>query len=281
VNLATFIDEPAHSGRLGAPEDVDLQAWETYIRSARNQMVDSWNEARVAYLALERVRGAFGLPFIAAGGEAGLQQVEDGALSQAQNQMFLETFAVTDFLAKAADDALAGTRQVGYDAQAKTLLIELLPTDTMKVAPVSGRPMLVSVEDGSVVPVSGTISLPPLVWAAIATVAALTAYFTTDQVCGAIKETAQQKTMQTIATQQAEMVKSGKATPEQAKVMTDAIYTGATALETAKGVAKKEESESGIQGTARTLMWVALGITVLVFAAKVVPPLLPRERALT
>lgn len=272
MNLATFVD----CGQLGAPEDVNTQAWEAYIRSIRNQMVNSWNEARAAYLTLQKVRESFGLPLITPAGEA---VEEQGALNARQNQVFLDLAAAADFLAKVADDVLAGKRQVGYDS-ADGMVIELLPEDTMKAATVDGRLRLVNVSDGAPVPVTGTISaVPILVWAGMAAVTALALYYVVDSNSQTMKAVAQVKMLETVSSQNAELVASGKATPEQAAKMTSAVFAGATALETAKGAARESESESGIQGTVRTVMWVALGIGVLYFAAKVIPPLLTPARA--
>jgi len=271
MNLATFVDTPVF-GTLGAPEDMDLKAWEKYLRAIRNQTVHSWNLARGAYLALEEVREAFGLPLVVEGEAA---SIPGGALTSAQNQDFLELAALNVFLAEIMDDVLSERRRFGYVEDSEDLGIELLDSDRVMVGVVNNSPRLVGVSSGDPVPVSGTIGIHPAVIIGGFLAASLVAtYFIVDSANQKAKAVAEQKTLQTVAEAQKAMVVSGKATPEEAKKMTDAIFTGATQLEEARG--KSEEGRSDIPKTLVTVGWLAVGVAGLFFLSKTIPPLLRR-----
>lgn len=264
------------NSRVGAPpEDARVDsAWTDYFISLRNRMVDSWNATRVAYLGLQRVREAFGLPLIVGVSEG----ADPNALSEAENQVILELAATNDYLTKLMDDVLAGTRRVFYvNAQADTndFAIEALPTDNTFVNERNGRTVLVD-PSGSVIPVSGTLG-NPIVWGGIVAgvaVAAMAAYYyTNDSNNQVAKVQLEEKGKQELAKQSAAMVSSGKATPEEAKKIVDAILLGSAELKRAGVQADKEKEGEGIQSTIKTVMWAALGVGVLYALAKVVPPL--------
>lgn len=253
---------------LAAPEDVDLQAWDAYFRGVRNQLVESWNDARTAYLTMRQVKESFGLPVVlspeaAASGEPGWTPGDE--------QRILETQAIVELLTEWMDDALEkNTRRIAYDP-AQGFVIEQLPSDTLRVVQQGGGVSILDLQ-GNPVPVTGTVgALPALAVVAIVGVAVVGVYFTVDAICDVIESTAEQETMRTLGDQHAKLVASGKATPEQAKKMTEAIYSGAKELTVAKGQAAAAEGSSGVQSTVRTVAWVALGITGLFFLAKVLP----------
>lgn len=261
---------------VGAPEDVDNAAWEAYFTNLRNSMVLSWNRARDAYLTLKKVREIFGLPLIVAGGEA----TSGGALTVVQNQQFLELAAANTLMTQLIDEALAGRRKIFYLEKTKDFGIEAFDTDTIIIETQGGRARLVDKNTGQLVNVTGEISegtlgLHPLIWVAagVLTLAAVASqYFQNEDNNETARVLADSKVQTTLAEKQAEMVSSGKATPEEAKKMTDAIYIGATNLETARGITKEKASATtGLQSTIKTVMWVALGIGVLYFLARVVP----------
>lgn len=298
MNLATFIDTTGMSrrGQLGqatGEPQVD-PAWETYLRGVRNQAAASWNRAREAYLALKRVRESLGLPFIAPANEAGQRLVAAGALSENDNNEFVNAAVIAKFLTDVADQALAGQRRLVMDNG--KVGIELLDSDTLRLGIVNGRPTLFSVPatgdrmSGQAVEVNTPSGMvegvgvgnPWLIGAGIAVVVAVTAYFAYDSYTEKEETLAEQKTLQTLSETQQEAIKKG-ATPEQAAKMSSAILDGATALETAKGDTKQKEGESGLQSTIRTAMWIGLGIAGLFFMAKIIPPAIeaagPAERA--
>lgn len=283
MNLAIFLDVPQcpceqqPPATLGQPEaPVDLAAWTAYLQALRNDMVAAWNGARNAYVALERVRERLGLPFLAVPGEADAV----GALTAEQNQEFIEAGAAATLLTQWMDEALSGKRKIAYDAGRNDFVIEALDSDVVFIEIRSGKPTLISRTTGQPVPVSGTVGAAPVIaWivgagiaiaAVVATWQVSTAYFEKERVL------AEEKTKQTLATKQAELVSSGKATPEQAKAMTDAIYIGAKELEEARGAAGEREGGTArkIADTVQTVLWVGLGIAGIYFLAKVIPPAL-------
>lgn len=261
--------------KLGAPEDFDQKAWDTYLKSLRDGVAQSWNRARRAYQALEKTRASLSLSLLARPGEG----ASPGALSQGEQANFMDAGALAHLLVTWMDEALAGKRKVGWDEANGTLVVEGLPGDAVRVVVDGGRPRIVSASTGQPVPVTPTdgtipdaLSAAPLVWIAVAVVAvAASAYFIVEEVCEGQVEVAKQRTMETLGTQQHERVMAGKATPEQSQKMTDAVYAGAAAVETASAAARASESETGLQKTVRTLAWVTLGVGVIYLAAKVIP----------
>ena len=272
MNLATFIEPP---NRLGAPSDVDMTAWEVYFGNLRDSTVRSWNEARGAYVALKEVKEIFGEPFIVAAGET-----DPGTgITAARNQEYLELAATNDYLATLMDEVLAGERKVFYDADNQDFAIEMLETDTMYLAVQNTRTVLLDKATNQPIEVKGTLGVAPaIIWGGIVAGTAIAGmisyYFINDSNNQRAKIELEEKTKQAIATKQADLVASGKATPEQAKQMTDAIYVGAKDLELAKAEtekAKKAATSEGIQETVKTVMWIGLGIGALYFLARVVP----------
>jgi hypothetical protein len=258
-------------GALGAPEDVDQAAWAAYLRNLRDGVASSWNTVRAAYQKLERVRSSFGLPLLARPGEAS----SPGALTPGEQQDFFDVGATSHLLVTWMDEVLADKRKVGRNNG--ELVIESLPGDQVRIVLQAGRPRIVSASTGQPVPVTPVDGALPgqlgyVAWVAVAAVAvAVAAYLINQEQCETEVRVAEQKTMETIATKQSELVQSGKATPEQAKKMTDAIYQGAASVEQARGEAKEREGESGLQKTVRTLAWVSLGIGAVYLATRIIP----------
>lgn len=266
MNLATFLT-------LGAPSDVDMAAWEVYFENLRNSTVRSWNEARGAYLSLKKIKDTFGEPFIIPVGEG-----DPGTgISSTRNQEYLDLAATNDYLARLMDDVLAGKRRVFYVAAQNDFAIEMLDTDTAKLDLRDNRTVLVDRDTGQPVPVEGSLGIAPVIWGGIVagvSVAAMTAYyFINESNNQQAKVELEENTKRAIANKQAELVSSGKATPEQAKQMTDSIYVGAKDLELAKAQTEKAKKNGGegIQETIKTAMWIGLGIGALYFLARVIP----------
>lgn len=268
------------NNQLGAPEDLDQKAWVAYLRSLRDGVSQSWNRARAAYLALERTRAALKLPLIARPGEA----ASPGALSVGEQQNFFDAGALAHLLVTWMDEAIAGKRQVGWDA-GDALVVEGLPGDAVRVVVEADRPRIVSASTGQpvpVTPVDGTVPdklgyVVPIVIGVVAVAAS--AYFIVDKICDSQVEVAKTRTMETISTNQTALIAAGKATPEQMKEQTDALYGGAASVEKAKGEAKAAENESGLQKTVRTLAWVALGVGTIYLASQVIKTTSPARTA--
>lgn len=257
---------PMHLGLGQTGPLVDDAAWSAYLDGARASMVASWNRARDAYLTLKRVRETLGLPFVSQPGEAAS---DPNALSPADDQEFVYLNGVVGLLSQWAEDAVDGKRKGFFDGG--KLMIEALPTDTMKIEEgPGGRPVIVDIQTGDPVPVQGTIAGWQIVagLAAVA-VAGVALYFTADRMAKALETNAEQKTMDTIVQKQAELVQSGKATPEEAQALVSSIFEGARDLKKAKS--EEKETKSGWQQTITTVAWIGLGIAGLVFTAKILP----------
>lgn len=248
------------------PSVVDEQAWNAYFQGVNDQLVGSWNRLRDAYLTHQRIRAQLGLQQVMQPGE----RFDPGAISEETEQDVLHLQASTLLLSKFMDEVLDGTRQIAFDKAKGDFFIERLSSDTITVQlNARGAPRVVELDSESEVPVDGTVGNP---WAAalIAVVAGLTIYFTTAKVEDTIKSNVEQATMATISSNQTRQIELG-ATPEEVKTNTDAIFEGAKQLERAKGESKKQEGETGVQSTIRTVAWVGLGIAVVALLAKVAP----------
>lgn len=272
MNLATFIDPPIRGGRLGqAEESVDMAVWAAYLTNLRDNMVVSWNEARDAYLTHKRVREIFGLPHVVPGGEGS----DPNALTESENQIYLELAAANEYLARIMDEALAGQRNIVYVAEQQDFAIEVLDTDTIVAEKRGGNVILVDRSSRQPVPVSGTIGIAPIIWGigAGVVVAAMAAwYFAVDSNNQLAKVKEEEKTKRDLVQQQAKMVQGG-ATPAEAKKMVDAVLLGSAELK--RAAAEEEQAKKGagegIQDTIKTAMWVGLGIGALYFLARVIP----------
>lgn len=258
----------------------DTSAWVAYIKGMRNIVSDSWDAALLAYRTHKQVRETLDLPNVVQPGEAGVR----GALTPTEEQEFLEVGALVQTLVQIADDALANKRRVFYVESLNDLAFEQVQGDTSRVESRGGRLVVVDPATGVPIPVSGTLGLPPIAWAGIAgaAVAALgIQYFIAKEVCEAAQTLAEQRTMQTVVEKQAEMVASGKATPEEAKRMTDAVFQGAKELEQAKTVGKETEGEtiSTIERGVKLAVWGAVGLGVIYLLVRVVPPIIEAERS--
>lgn len=252
-----------HLGQTGPL--VDDAAWTAYLDGARASMVASWNRARDAYLTLKRVRETLGLPFVSQPGEA---VPDPNALSPADDQEFLYLNAVVGLLSEWAEEAVDGKRKGFFDGTSGKLQIESLPSDTMRIEEgPGGRPVIVDMQG---TPVPGSIAGWQIVagLAAVA-VAGVALYFTADRMAKALETNAEQKTMDTIVQKQAELVQSGKATPEEAQALVSSIFEGARDLKKAK--AEEKETKSGWQQTITTVAWIGFGIAGLIFTAKILP----------
>lgn len=262
---------------LGATEDANAKAWSTALSAMRAGVNSSWSSAKQAYLALKKTRESFGLPFIEdvvkSGGEG--QPVTQpspwdvSSWSSELDQLIVDIQAMVGVLDKAAADVLAGKRALMWDEGQGNFGIEGRPDDQLRIEMVNGGPILVD-SQGKQVHGSGTLGIAPIIWVAagVAVVQTVAVYFIVESSCEAIKAVAEQKTMRTIAEENAKLVQSGKATPEQTAAMTDAVYGGASKLEAAKTQTKKEDSK--LADTVTTVAYVGLGIAIVYTLAQFV-----------
>lgn len=265
--------------RLGqtSPSNADAAAWGEYLTALRSSIQTSWAGARQAYLTLKRVREQLGFPFISpvTGGEGGL--VDNGGWSDSLESNMQDLQAMVKVTDDAFGDVLAQKRKLLYDAKTNDFAVEGLPSDVVRVRLTNGNLSLVD-GTGNTIHVTGTIGVAPVILiggvAAVALSGAVTfvaAGLVIKKTCDTVQAIAEQKTMQTALTKQAELVQSGKATPEQAAAMTKSVYDGATALATAKGKAEENSDTSKITKTVTTVALIGLGIGVIYLLAKLIP----------
>jgi hypothetical protein len=166
-------------------------------------------------------------------------------------------------LNKATDEAVANKRRLILDPKNDQFGIELLPSDTVRLAVLpSGRPVLLDAKtDAPITSFSGTVGLPPLVILGIVVVVGLAAYGIVDSYCSNAAKEAHSKMLETVSTEGKKLVESKKATPEQVASMDKALFDGAATVEAAK--AKGAEAEDKWPKTIRTVGFVALGIAAI------------------
>lgn len=267
---------------LGVPDATfDTAAWGQYIQSLRDNVEGSWQRAVGAYKTLKAVREQLGLPFIVDAQPGGEGQPPTppppGAWTSDFEQQMLDLQGIVSVLVKAADEAVEGKRKLAWNEQIQDFVLESLPGDQVRIEMVGGKLVATNLDGSGAKHWSGTVgepaqlgALPAIAWVAITGISVVGIYFITDRVCKAVETAAEEKTFQTTATKNAELVQSGKATPEQATAMTSAVYKGAAELHKAKAKEKSQEAPSQFAGTVKMLAWAGLGIAGIYLASKVI-----------
>jgi len=238
-------------------------AWGAYVRALRDDLQSSWQRASSARSTLKRVRERLGLPFMAE--QSGEGQSPQGAWGADLEQQFLEVGSMVATLTRFADEAEAGKRRLGTDAQG-AFGLERLDSDATRIEMRGGRPVEIENATNQPIRITGTVSaLPAIVIGIIVVAAALTTYFAVAEVCDTVEKVAEQRTFESLSQNQVKLVQGG-ATPEQAKALTDAIYDGAKEVHEARA-AKQTAGRSEIPQTIRTLGFIALGLGALYIVA--------------
>lgn len=245
---------------MPTPEETTSAAWEAYIRAVRDNLNASFARASNARATLKRTRERLGLPFMIE--QSGEGQIPAGAWNEGLDQDLLRAGSMVATLTRFADEAVAGKRKFGYD-QDDELAFERLDGDFSRVEMRGGQPIEIENATNAPVRVTGTLGvLPPIVLGIIIVAAIVTTYFAVEQVCETIEHTAESKQIETVSTNGADLIKSGKATPEQVKALTESIYEGAAQVHTARAL-EKTEGKSEIPQTIRTVGYIALGLGAL------------------
>lgn len=274
---------PVSPARLGAtpPADIttfDGKAWGVYLQAVRDSLDASRKRAVAAYTGLKQVRADLGLPFIVDTVTEGQQAA--GAWNSTLDQQAVDVNAMAVLLIQAADEAIQGKRQVAWDPVKNDLAIGRLPTDLVRVDVQNGLPILVANADGAQIHATGTVGFPPLAWAAIVAVGSIVAYFATDKICNTITTTAEEKTAQTIAQTNADLIRAGRVTPEQAAAMTKAIYSGAKGVAQVRADAASSSAASKGMDAIGSLITGVSVIAVLGIVASVIG-MLPKPKQQT
>lgn len=265
MNLATFIELRQPSvGVAAAPTGVDPAAWDAYLSGIRSSLNGSFDRMIKAYRTLRSVREGLGLPFVVTG-----EGVLRGALTPDSNQQYIEAATLVDRCNTFIDDARAGRRELGFD-DVGNLVIGALPTDGDRIVVQNGAPVLVD-QEGKPLEITGSIGLAPFAIVAIVAVVAIGAVLAVEKVCDTLTSLAEEKTNQTVTDMQRDLVQKGKATPEQAKAMADAVYDGARGLEEAKAKTKDAGKGSDFSGTIKTVVTGGIVIAGIYLVAQLVP----------
>lgn len=277
--LYDAIDRYSHLGQPPTP-DSTAEAIGAYVAGLRDTVAASKAAALGAYNALKKVRADLDLPFMSSpsgeGGGGG-----DG-WSPDLEQQAVDITAMANLLIAAADDVLAQKRRLFWDDKLKNFAIEGFATDTLRLqTDANGVPVLVDAT-GAPQHVTGQVGVAPVIVfgvVALALVQALILYLLIDQALKTVQVVAEQQTQKTLAKAvkaHADLVASGKATPDEAEKLNRSMYDGAAALQKAQAAssaAKGFESD-----TLKTLGYIALGIGILYAIVKLVPS--PAQRGM-
>lgn len=262
---------------LGVPVPEEEAAWAAYIKALRDNLFASWQRARGARLTLQSVRQSLGLPFMAGPPVEGAPP-DQGAWNSGLEQDAIKLQAIVALSMKFADECLQDKRKLIYNVGEQSFGIELLPSDDIRIADTGGVPQIVNAKTGQPENITGNIEgdgslgIAPIIFVAGAVglvATGIAVYYTADRLCKTLESLSEDKTMRTLATKNAELVLSGKATPAEAKALTDGIYKGASELHAAK--AKEEETaKSPWHKTIQTVAFVGLGIAGVYLVAQLV-----------
>ena len=274
--------------RLGEDPSLtfDAQAWGTYLKARNDSLSASWARTKSAYFALKKVRADLGKPFIV---DVITEQQPTlvGAWSTELDQQIVDLNAMVLFINSAVDEVLKGKRQMAWDPDKNDLVLGRLPSDAFHIEVQNGAPVLVANSDDSVTHASGTVglaflALPPLAIVAIVGAVALGVVAIVEKVSDTFRDVAVEKSIQTIAEKNAELIKAGKMSPEQAAANTKAIYDGAKGVTQARAavaasnpVSKAMDSFSGLI----TGVMVVAGIGLVVQVLGMLPK--PQQRQAT
>lgn len=250
----------------------DLKAYEAYFGALNQRVQDGLRQADDAWETYNKVCGKLG---------AVLQ------FTQAEQLWAAEVGGAAKLLDVVTLDVINGKRKVGYNAQLEDFEIESLPGDLKRLVLQPAAPgfALIPITGGE----GGTVDgLLPLVWAgvAVSVVQAAAVYLVVAESTDALKVIAQKRTEKTIAEtagSYSKLVAEGKATPEQAKQLTDSLYTGSVELAKAAPPVPPEDTTGGkiksVTSTIEKVAWIALGGVVLYGAFRIGSTLLEQRGA--
>lgn len=238
--------------------EIDTKSYELYFIAMNQSLQHSVKEAAAAFNTMTKTREILGLPI----------SDPDGVTSELSN-LAAQVAAAAHVADVAMNEAVAGTRKVGYSATLNDFTIEAIAGDTMRLVLTDAEPGFAVVPMGGG---EGLQGLPAIVWGgvAVSVVQATAVYFVVQKSADAIKTVARKRTENTIAKtagQYAKLVQEGKATPDQAKALTDSLYTGSTELAKAAPPPPPENETPGgvaktVASTATTIAWIGLAAVV-------------------
>jgi hypothetical protein len=234
-----LVDEVDEQGTLGAPGDVlapDVaQGWLDQLQGAQNALVRARARLSQNAAAYDAVRADLGLaptdpspaPSEALSPGPLAAYVQTGAFTSEAAAARSRLLATADFLAQAIGEGLAGKRALTFANG--DLYVAAAPGDPYGVilgqSP-SGAPVPMFVDPGG--QTTGTLGILPILVGAIvlgSVVVSLAATWAVSKYCDYLASTHHDDALNKIATEQQQLVASGKSTPEQmtatVKALTD------------------------------------------------------------
>lgn len=264
------VQEVLIPGLLGdsTPDSFDVDAWNSLLVAQRDALKNSWDRALAAYHTLVQVRQDLGLPTLDEDSTATEQSGWNRNLQQNALDVQLSVNLMLGFM----DDVLARKRKIQWDETTQDWAIELLPSDTVKLAlNAQNFPQAVQVSDGQPVVATGNLGNPWIiagaaVGAGLIAVAALWIFSQyLDRAAATVEQLSNDATVRTIANKQQECVDAGQS-PKDCAGLTQALTHYSTAVidaQTAK-VNATNLPRTAAYTTAQRLGFVALGITAIV-----------------
>lgn len=279
-------------GWLGAVQQSSTDnAVYAYLDGMRQTVNVALQKATLAYNTLKKVREALGLPFIA--GPGGEGSVDTGGWANDLEVQAQDLHAMAVFLDQAALDAKAGKRDLIWNDARKDLAISALSGDKFRVVVAQsadgvGVPVMVD-EGGNQLHVDAPLGVGAIQWipvivagaVAVQAVEFVGVYLLVKKGLETLQTVTEQKTQRTLAEgakKHADLVAAGKATPDQAKALDNAMYGGAAEFQKqiAASEAAKTKPSSDFTDMLKTLGYVALGVAGLYTIVQLVPKPAPR-----
>jgi hypothetical protein len=227
------------AGDLGdAPElsAAEAAGWVEQITIGSASLAAAAARLRGQYSALQSVRQDLGIaPFDAlpTGENAppgGLSNInyygQAGVWTAAAETDQAKLLAAADFLSGCLADGANGTRTLTFDPSSQDVFVGSLPGDPYRVlleVPAGGTTPVPTVLDAQGT-VEGTLGiLQFLIGAAVVAVVSLAAAYAVGKICDYLAQKHHDESLALISTNQSNLIQSGKATPEQAQALSNAM----------------------------------------------------------
>lgn len=259
------------------PQSSDAAIY-AYISGLQTAVKASLQRATVAYNTLKTVRSKLGLEFITSSGGEGSADVGGWAPDLETQAQDLHAMAV--FLDQIASDVKSGKRDLVWNKAFGAFAITALPGDVIRIELAqSGVPVIVDAKTGQPIHVDAPLGVGAVNWAELAVVAAIPTvgiYLTTTKFIDGMTVMTEQKTQRTLleaAKKNTDLVAQGKATPDQAKALNDALYAGATSLQKEQNAPKLagEKTSQDWSESLTMLAWAGVVVAGIVTLGKLIP----------
>lgn len=262
---------------VSTPQSSDAALY-AYVGGLQTAVKASLQRATVAYNTLKNVRSKLGLEFITATGGEGSAEV--GGWAQDLEVQAQDLHAMAVFLDQIANDVKSGKRDLAWNKAFGAFAITALPGDVIRIELAqSGVPVIVDAKTGQSIHVDAPLGVGAVNWLELAAVAAIPTvglYLTTTKFLDSMTVVAEQKTQRTLleaAKKHADLVAQGKATPDQAKVLNDGLYAGATGLQKEQNAPKlaAEKTSSDWASSLSLVAWAGVVVAGIITLGKLIP----------